>query len=378
MRSLLWSCILFISFGLLSGMSAINSTETNNYASVNLLPKDSIAARTDSIIRKIAETNHCRVISKISRPGMPNFYSGYDGRKGENLTNFNGLIEIGSCTKMFTATSILQLVEKGKLSLQDKLVDVLPDITAYRALSTIDGKNYMDSVRIFNLLNHSSGFPDYFIDGNNDAEIALHGDSTLRFTYTQLLSLAQKTNKPYFIPGKGFKYSNTNYILLGMIIEKITGMNYSQYIQQYILNPLQMKHTYFGSRNPPENAALGHYKGKRVVMPATLAGPAGDIISDLDDMQTFIRAWHNGILFSRSSTMSVVKNEYYQPMSGNFIKYGLGVLNLLDLSLGHAGQTFGFQFYAGITSNGSSFVLSIDDADVSIWDPAATLSGLLQ
>jgi len=54
------------------------------------------------------------------------------------------------------------------------------------------------------------------------------------------------------------------------------------------------------------------------------------------------------------------------------------VVNLLDLSLGHAGQTFGFQFYAGSTSKGSSFVLSIDDAVVSIWDPAASLSGLLQ
>jgi len=378
MRFLLWLCILFISFGLLSGMSTINSTETNNYSRVNLLPKDSIVVQTDSLIRKIAQTNHCRVISKISRPGLSNFYSGYDGRKGENITDFNGPIEIGSCTKMFTATSIMQLVEKEKLSLNTKLVDILPNDTLYKDLCLINGKDYIDSVRIFHLLNHSSGIPDYFIADNDEAEIALHGDSSLRFTPYHLITLAKKTNKPYFVPGTGFKYSNTNYILLGMIIEKLTGIDYRQYIQQNILDPLKMKHTFFASRNPPQNRAPGFLKGKITVMPATMAGAAGDIISNLDDMQIFIQAWYNGSLFSQKSTMILVKNQYYQPMSGDMIKYGLGVINILELSKGHAGQTFGFQFYAGCTSNGSSFIISMDDAAVSAWEPAIMFSGLLQ
>jgi D-alanyl-D-alanine carboxypeptidase len=278
---------------------------------------------------------------------------------------------------MFTATSIMQLVEKKKISLNTRLVDVLPNDKLYKGLCVINDRDYIDSVRIFHLLNHTSGIPDYF-NGSDSVEIGLHGDSTLRFTPEQLILLAKKTNMPYFVPGSGFKYSNTNYILLGMIIEKLTGLHYSQYIQRNILDPLKMNHTFFASRNPPSNRAPGYLKGKKTVMPATLAGPAGDIVSDLDDMQIFIRAWYNGSLFSEKSTMDIVKNKYYQPMVENIIKYGLGVINILDQSLGHGGQTFGFEFYAGCTKNGSSFILSIDDAAVSAWEPAIMFSGLVK
>jgi D-alanyl-D-alanine carboxypeptidase len=379
MRFLQFTFILIISLFLSGFMdtSMINSKETINSLPGISSPKDSLTFITDSIIRGIALTNHCRVISKITRPGQPSIYSGYDGRNKSKITDFNAPIEIGSCTKMFTATSILQLVEKGKLSLQSKLVDLFRNDTVFNGLCTINGKNYMDSITVLHLLNHTSGLPDYFIPDNDEAEIALHGDSSLRFTPNQLIAMAKKINKPNFIPGSNFKYTNTNYIILGMIIEKLTGLNYSQYIQQNILNPLNMKHTYFATQNPPANRAPGHFKGKATVMPATLAGAAGDIISDLDDMQTFITAWSNGSLFSKKATIVSVKKQYFQPMSGNLIKYGLGVINILDISFGHAGQTFGFQFYAGSTSNGSSFVFSIDDAAVSAWEPAIQLTGLL-
>jgi D-alanyl-D-alanine carboxypeptidase len=377
MRFLHWFCIVIVSFGSLSGMPTVNSAETYNYLLVKLLPKDSITVQTDSLIRKIASTNHCRVICKISRPGETSFYTGYDGRKDNQITDFNETIEIGSCTKMFTATSILQLVEKKKLSLQTRLVDILPNPKLYSGLCTINGKNHIDSVRIFHLLNHSSGLPDYFLNGKDEDEIALHGDSSLRFTPEQLILMA-KNNKPYFIPGSGFKYSNTNYILLGMIIEKISGLKYYKYIQLNILNPLKMTHTFFASQKSPANRMPGYFHGKKITMPATLAGAAGEIISTLDDMQIFISAWSNGSLYKEKATQFLVKKEYFKQMSGEMIKYGLGVINILDLSLGHAGQTFGFEFYAGQTNNGSSFVFSIDDASVSAWETAITFSGLLQ
>jgi D-alanyl-D-alanine carboxypeptidase len=376
MRFLLWLYIAFINFGSLSGMPAIKSSVSNNYSRLNFLLEDSIAVQTDSLIRKIAQANHCRVICKISRPGETSFYTGYDGRKNTQITNYNETIEIGSCTKMFTATSILQLVEKKKLSLQTRLVDILPNPGLYSGLSTINGKNHIDSVRIFHLLNHSSGLPDYFLDGKDEDEIALHGDSSLRFTPEQLILMA-KNNKPYFIPGSGFKYSNTNYILLGMIIEKLSGMKYYKYIQLNILDPLKMTHTFFASQKSPGNRAPGHFHGKIITMPATLAGAAGEMISTLDDMQIFISAWSKGSLYKEKATQFLVKKEYFKQMSGEMIKYGLGVINILDLSLGHAGQTFGFEFYGGHTTNGSSFVFSIDDASVSAWEPAITFSGLL-
>ena len=377
MKYLLWQIIFLISLSSASGNNKFHLKDNINSSGFNFLPKDSLAIQADSIIRKIATTNHCRVISKISRPGYKPVYSGFDGRKNSEIIDFNGPIEIGSCTKMFTATSIMQLAEKKKLSLQTRLIDILPNSSLYNGLLTINGINYIDSVRIFHLLNHSSGLPDYFVEENDEAEMALHGDSSLRFTPSELLTLAKK-NKPYFIPGTGFKYSNTNYIILGMLIEKLSGMPYSQYVKQNILDPLTLKHTYFASVNPPANRAPGYYKGKITTMPATLAGPAGEIISDLDDMEKFISAWSMGSLFSDKSTLFSVKNQYFKPMSGDMIKYGLGVINILDLSLGHAGQTFGFQFYAGSASTGASFVISMDDASVSAWEPAILFSGLIQ
>jgi D-alanyl-D-alanine carboxypeptidase len=95
-------------------------------------------------------------------------------------------------------------------------------------------------------------------------------------------------------------------------------------------------------------------------------------------MQKFISSWSIGSLFTEKSTIATVKNQYFRQMSGDVVKYGLGVIDILGISLGHAGQTFGFQFYAGCTSNGASFIISMDDAAVSAWEPAIIFSGLIQ
>jgi D-alanyl-D-alanine carboxypeptidase len=277
---------------------------------------------------------------------------------------------------MFTVASIMQLMEQGKLSLQDKLTAVLPNDTLYKDLLVFNGKDYIDSVRIVNLLNHSSGFPEYFIEGDDTKELELHSDSSLRFTPYGLIEMAKKTNKPQFVPGTKFKYCNVNYILLGLIIEKLTGKTYQQYIQEHIIDPLGLKHTYFGSVNPPANRTAGHFKGNISVMPATLAWAAGEIISDLDDMHTFIREWNKGTLFSNPSTIESLKKDNYQNMLAGVIQYGMGCVKISDQSFGHGGETFGFQSYMGVLKNNYSFVLGIDDASVSAWEPAMNLTTL--
>jgi D-alanyl-D-alanine carboxypeptidase len=276
---------------------------------------------------------------------------------------------------MFTAASILQLVEQRKISLDDPLVRVLPDPTLYQGLSVFDGKDYIDSITIRHLLNHTSGFADYFM-GDDKNEITLHGDSTLRFTPRQLIRMAARMNKPKFRPGTSFGYSNVNYILLGMIIEKYSGLRYHAYVQRNILDPLGMKHTHFASVNSPAGRAPGYYNGKPTEMPATMAGAAGEIVSTLDDMQTFIAAWHQGRLFRQPATMTMLRSADFHDMGGGIL-YGLGVVKLAGLSLGHAGQTFGFSAYMDVLPNGRSFVFGIDDAAVSAWTPAIALSGLL-
>ena len=336
---------------------------------------DSIRARIDSIVYSQAAINPCRMICKVTDGRGGVYYSGFDGRRKQPIRDFSGTIDIGSCTKMFTATSILQLVEQGKFSLDDPLTRLLPDPSLYQGLSVFDGKDYIDSITVRHLLNHSSGFADYFL-GNDEMEFAIHGDSTLRFTPRQLIRMAVRINKPKFRPGTSFGYSNVNYILLGMIIGKYSGVSYTEYVRRNILVPLRMNHTWFASEDSPPGRAPGHYNGKPSEMPATMAGAAGEIISTLDDMHTFISAWQQGKLFRKPETMAMLRSKDFNSMGGN-IRYGLGVINLMDYSLGHAGQTFGFSTYTAVLPDGSSFTFGIDDAVVSAWAPAMAMSKLL-
>lgn len=340
---------------------------------------DSVQTGIDSIVKQLAIKNKCRVVLKAGKMGKVASYFGYDGRSNVEINRFSQPYEIGSSTKMFTATSILQLMEKDSLSLDDKLVEVLPHDDWYEDLLIVDGKDYIDEVRIVNLLNHSSGFADYFAEGSDEKEIELHGDSSLTFTPEDIVGFTKLNKKNSFKPNEKFQYSNLNYILLGLIIEKYAGMSYQDYIQAHILDPLGLEHTYFGSQNPPTDVSKGFYKAKPVEMPYTLASSAGEIISTLDDMEIFINAWYLGNLFEKTETIDLLHNEHYHDMTAG-VSYGLGAVNLIGQVWGHPGQTFGSSSFAGYLTNGYSIEMAIDDAAVSVWEPAievtVSLSGL--
>jgi D-alanyl-D-alanine carboxypeptidase len=337
---------------------------------------DSVRLTIDSMFARLATQKSCGATVRISNGQGDAHYFGIDGRTHRPLPANSGTIDIGSITKMFTATSIHQLIEQGRISLDTRLVDILPDPALYKGLLEIDGRDYIDSVRIVHLLNHSSGFGDYFYK-DDLVTISQFGDSSLRFTPRQLISMAKRLDKPKFKPGGGFSYSNVNYLLLGMIIEKLTGMAYQRYIQQHILAPSGMKSTWFASVNPPPGRTPGHFKQAVAQMPATMAGAAGEIISTLGDMNTFLHAWNGGKFFKNPSTIKRIRQEYFQSMGTPIIQYGLGVIWINERSFGHAGQTFGFQAYAGILQNGYSFVFAFDDASVEVWTTAIALTSIL-
>lgn len=327
----------------------------------------------DSLVEAHARSSQCRVTARMVDPWGNAYAFGYDGRKNEKIMDFSGSVDIGSCTKMFTAASILQLAEQGKFTLESRLVDLLPpEKGRYGGLLRFEDWDYTDEVRLYHLLNHTSGFPDYFF-GDDETEIKLHGDSTLQFTPAQLVTLADRLHEPELEPGEKFSYSNVNYILLGLIIEKYSGMTYQQYVRQHILAPLQMNNTYFSSLESRKGRAPGHFKGQPAEMPPTMAWSAGDIVSTLEDMTIFIKAWDKGEVFEEKKTIDLLKTEHFNPMGGG-ISYGLGVINLLGLSRGHGGQTFGFTAYMAVTPNGASFALGCDDASADTWGPAMIIS----
>lgn len=195
---------------------------------------------------------------------------------------------IGSVTKIFTATMIFQLIEEGKLSLSTKLTKYYPKIP--------QAKN----ITIEHMLRHQSGL--YNFTNASDYPTWM----TVQRSKEQLLQLFRE-DKPQFAPGSKTSYSNTNYVLLGFIIEDITGDSYAEQLQKRIAQPLNLTHTYYGDGiNPNKNEAtsFAYGQGQWTELPETdmsIPGGAGAIVSTPGDLTDFIHALFEGTLVSQKS-----------------------------------------------------------------------------
>jgi CubicO group peptidase (beta-lactamase class C family) len=150
-----------------------------------------------------------------------------DIRKKDSLTDSTS-IHIASTSKTFTAVALLRLVQEGKLSLNDSLTKFFPGLP-------------YPGITVQMLLNHRSGLPNYV----NFADRSKNWNKKQYLTNEDMLNMLY-TEKPAksFPPGKHFSYSNTNFVLAAMIIEKVTGRKFPEYMQSKFFGPLQMNHTY--------------------------------------------------------------------------------------------------------------------------------------
>ncbi|MBS1947105.1 MAG: beta-lactamase family protein [Bacteroidetes bacterium] len=178
----------------------------------------------DSLLSSVYQSNAPGIAIAIRKNGKTIFERGYglaDMATKEKISpesNFN----IGSLTKQFTAFSILQLASKKKLSLNDKIIKFFPGFN----------KHTGSSITVQELLTHSSGIIDHyaFVDTN----------MTKHATDKDVLDAVKNIDSTYFAPGTQYRYSNTAYCLLAMIIEKLSGMRYADYIKRHIFSPLGM------------------------------------------------------------------------------------------------------------------------------------------
>ena len=198
---------------------------------------------------------------------------------------------IGSITKQFTATLILQLVEEGKLKLDGKITDYLTD---YR-------KDTGDRVTIHHLLNHTSGIPSY--TGRPDFRTAI-----MRNPYKVADFVKQLTSGDLeFEPGSRFRYNNSGYVLLGAIIEKVTGKSYETVLTERILKPLGMTNSGYDNTSPLlAKRASGYEKRPSGYVNApyldmSLPYAAGSIYSTVEDLYKWDQALHEGKILSAES-----------------------------------------------------------------------------
>lgn len=156
-----------------------------------------------------------------------------DLRKKDSITSSTAM-HIASTSKTFTATAILRMVQEGKLSLDDSLQKFFPGFPYSR-------------ITVKMLLNHRSGLPNYlYFMSNNKWGIQPNGKWNHQYATNQdvLRMMYDKRPDPTGTPGARFNYSNTNYVLLAMIVEKISGISFPAYMRQKFFEPLQMKDTY--------------------------------------------------------------------------------------------------------------------------------------
>ena len=216
--------------------------------------------------------------------------SGYSNLAPKTPIRANDRFRVGSLTKTFVSTVALQLVDEGKLSLDDTVEHWLPGL--------VPGG---EKISVRQLLNMRAGLYDYL---NQDATI-LHrleaGDLTHRYAPKELVALAT-THRPNFQPGASWSYCNTCYVLVGLIIEKASGHTIAAELKRRIFEPLQLRDTSFDSEPLiAGNHSRGYVRvGKRLV-DASVASPsaawaAGAIVSTVDDVERFFSALSQGRL----------------------------------------------------------------------------------
>jgi len=239
-------------------------------------------------------------------------------KKGLGLSNMEWNIpnqpntkhRLGSITKQFTSMLILQLVEQGKISLDAKVSDYLPDYP----------KKTGNKITIHHLLTHSSGIPEFLMIPNFRKEKSRNSYSPTEFISFFADSPLQ------FSPGKEFSYSNSGYFLLGVIIEKVTGKPYEQVLQENIFTPLKMDNTGYDHHSLVlKNRASGYTKNgneyrNAAFIDMSIPYAAGSLFSTTEDLYLWDQALYTNQLLSEK-TKALLFTPYVSAWDGG---YGYG------------------------------------------------------
>ena len=256
--------------------------------------------------------------------------------------------QIGSNTKMMTAVVLMQLHEEGALSLSDPLSRHLPEFA--------NALPFGDVITLRQLANHTAGVYSYTDNAPNGTPGIMEGDFAdpvaLRRGYTMedLVRFAIDKGEPTFPPGSTGKwaYSNTGYVLLGLVIEKIEGRQVAESFQTRIFDPLGMSNTRYVNGIPdaelglPRSYASAPFDVETTDWNMSQGAAAGAVVSTADDMHVFIEALLDGRLFAEDGTLAEMQVTV-RTGSGTIPEYGIGIAEKAEEVWGHGGQTLGFE-----------------------------------
>lgn len=293
------------------------------------LSNDSITRKLDDYLTqatKLYQFNGSVLIAKGDSILVAKGYGWSDIQHG-TLNSPQTIFQLGSLTKPFTSEIILMLEEKGKLSLHDKLAKFLP------------GYPNGDQITIENLLDHTSGIYNYDVAETDTIAWTPVSRDTILSTFIH--------HPLDFKPGSEYRYSNSGYFLLGIIIEKLTGIPYEQTVREWILNPLHMSHSGFDFihlRDPGKATGYAVFDSttQRPVhlIDSTVSYAAGAMYSNVIDLFTWARSVARRELLSQRTwnrAQTPVKSNYgygwiIDKVNGkNFVGHGGGIMGFRSL-----------------------------------------------
>ena len=320
--------------------------------------QDALSEQLDHIFADLDEFSGSVLIMRSKNILLNKSYGMADSETGIMNTPDTKFL-IGSVTKQFTAMAVMQLYEKGLLDINDRLSSYLPDFSRSA------------DITLENLLTHTSGIMDYMNDDIQLLPEIPHDALSVRY----IINLVGE--KPLkFEPGLKYAYSNTNYLILGYIIEVVSGLSYGDYLALHIFEPLAMKNTgVIDINHLPEGMAAGHM---RYGVPVRYYSAAGEIIAD--SANSAMGSYGAGCLYSTVwdlylwdlalSTEKLLSKRYIDMMFNPSVPipdaeiegtYGYGWVIENDPDVGtirrHTGSLSGFRAYNGLFADRGETVI---------------------
>lgn len=264
---------------------------------------------------------------------------------------------IASITKLYVTAILMQMRSKREISIDDKISKYLSSDNVNQ-LHVFKGKDYSNEITIRHLLSQTSGLPDYFEDKKNNGKSLLNElveGLDQEWTFEECLQMSKQMS-PKFIPGQKGKahYSDTNFQLLGKIIENITGLPSAEAFKKYLFDPLNLSNTYLYSKSDDNRPAQIYFKDKplHILKAMTSFTSDGGIVSTADESMVFLKAFFSGVFFPKEYFSEMYKwNRVMFPL-----EYGIGVMRFklprifspfqpLPQFVGHSGLSGAVAFF---------------------------------
>lgn len=335
-KDLAWICSILIFLGVFPLLYS-----GNVFSGISMAPEEHIS-NTEAMDDYIINSGFSgAVLVANGEKILLNKGYGYARAATKIPNDTNTVFELGSITKQFTAMGILILKERGLLDLNDPVNRYFPEFPLG------------EDITIYHLLTQTSGIGEYFTDAMYFSEKQYGRDEIL----DTILN-----GKPMFNPGEKFMYCNSNYYLLGCIIEKVSNTTYAEFVEENIFSPLGMQHSQYGMPLSNESkVALGYTRNQRQAAPPnfTPAYAAGALTSTVSDLYL----WERG-LYTETLVGHETLDTMFTPYKGG---YGCGWRLTQSAQVNtakHSGYINGFTslIYRDINNRGAIIILSNQDS----------------